>query len=471
MEEIRTNVFEEVVRVSKERDHEKEQKNFWKGKYYELLKEHKETLKIVRKLKNENTPSSQLPVYDKPVMKSPSRPPVGANPRGKPKGGNGATRKIPKKIDKRIKVKFTKDQMKLLRERFGSRLKIKKVKLFPFWRLIPARFEVVQPTVQRAYVGKKLVAQATHPDVPSEGIFDNATLSWFISLKNGFAGSYERISEYIEEMTEEKFSAQAIKDAVKRTGEKLKPEYKKLESELRESDYVGIDPTGWRVNGVNFALMLFCTINTVFIHIDKSKARYVITKILGNFFEGVVGSDCAPEFQKFAKWFQKCWSHLLRTTYTLAMLKPKEDIAKLHELLTNLFNEMKEFLAKEPLSDEREIKYKYFDEKIEKIIKYKWKSEDAKSIVKNRLVRFRNDWCTAILFTGIPLTNNQTETWIKSAMPTRKISYGHRTEKGAEIYAVTQSLRLTWRLRGLSPFHAMVDKLKNINNEFEIKAI
>lgn len=412
-----------------------------------------------------------IPVYLKPIMKSPNRPPVGTNPRGKPKGGNGSTRKIPKKIHRREKVKFTKEQLKLLKKKFGNKLKIKKVKLFPTWELLPVVLEVTQYTIERAYVGKKLVAQATNSDMPKRGIFGNRFISWIISLKNGFAGSYERVAEHIKDLTGEEFSAQALKDAVHRTGEDLKPEYKELERELRESDVVGGDPTSWRVNGVNFVLWMFCTINIVYIHIDKSKARKIVVKILGNAFEGVFVSDCAPEFQKFAEWFQKCFSHLLRTTHTLAELNLKKDIVLLHRWLTNLFNEMSEFLEKNPPPNLREKMFNYFDGVLEDIIQYKWKSEDTKSIVKNRLVKFRNDWCSAILFPGVPLTNNQCETWIKSAMPTRKLLGCHRTEKGAEVYAITQSLRLTWKVRGLSPFHAMVDKFREINNSMEIKCL
>lgn len=40
-------------------------------------------------------------------MKSPNRLPVGTNPKGKPKGGNGATRKTPEKIDKNIDILLT----------------------------------------------------------------------------------------------------------------------------------------------------------------------------------------------------------------------------------------------------------------------------------------------------------------------------------------------------------------------------
>ena len=84
-------------------------------------------------------------------------------------------------------------------------------------------------------------------------------------------------------------------------------------------------------------------------------SREVIIKILGCDFEGVFRSDCAPEFQKFAQFFQRCFSHLLRTTYTLAMENPRKDIVLLHEWLTNLFNEMTEFLKEDPPPDKREI--------------------------------------------------------------------------------------------------------------------
>ena len=404
-------------------------------------------------------------VYTKPVMKSPNRLPAGANPRGKPLGGNGATRKIPKKIDRKIKVKFSKEELTQLKKKYGNKLKIEKVKLY-VWDIPIINMLVTLFIVERIYLGRKLIAQATHPELPKRGVIGNKLRSWIISLKNEFAGSYEKVAEHIEDLTGESFSQQAIKDCVHRTGEELKPEYRKLGEELRESEVVGGDTSSWRVNGLSYILWLFCTVNLVYIHIDKSKSREIILKILGCDFEGVFRSDCAPEFQKFAAFFQKCFSHLLRTTYTLAMENPKKDIVLLHRWLTNLFNEMTDFLKEDPPPDKREKMYNYFDGKIEDIINHNWKSKWAISIVKNRLIKFRNDWCTAILFSGVSLTNNGTERNIRTAIPTRKMLGGHRTEEGAEYYAITQSLRLTWKLRGLSSYHEMIRKFEEINSEF-----
>ena len=411
-----------------------------------------------------------LPVYVKPVMKSPNRLPVGTNPRGKPKGGNGATRKIPKKVDRTIPVNFSKEELNNLKKKYGNKLKIKRIKLY-VWDIPIIKMLVTLFIVDRIYLGKKLIAQATHPELPKQGILGNRLRAWIISLKNGFAGSYEKIAEHIEDLTGETFSQQTIQDCVHRIGEELEPEYKELETELREAEVIGGDTSSWRVNGINYVLWLFCTISLVYIHIDKSKARKIIIKILGNQFEGVFRSDCAPEFQKFAEWFQKCFGHLLRTTYTRAMENPKGDIVLMHRWLTNLFNEMKDFLEEDPPPDKREKMFNYFDGKLEDIIIHKWKSKWAKSIVKNRLIKFRNDWCTAILFPGVSLTNNDTETNIRSAIPTRKMLGGHRTEEGAEYYAITQSLRLTWKLRGLSPYREMINRFREHNHSFEANCL
>ena len=406
-------------------------------------------------------------MYTKPIMKSPNRPPVGTNPRGKHLGGNGATRNIPKKVDRKIEVSFNDKELAGLKEKYGNKLKIKKIKLY-VWDIPIIKILVTLFIVERIYLGKKLIAQALHSDLPRRGIFGNRLMSWIISLRNGFAGSCEKVAEHIKDLTGERFSTQSINDCVHRTGEELEPGYMALGTELREAEVVGGDTSSWRVNGINYILWLFCTINLVYIHIDKSKARKIILKILGNEFEGVFVSDCAPEFQKFAQFFQKCFSHLLRATYTLAQENPKKDIVLLHRWLTNLFNEMSNFLEDHPPPEKREKMFNYFDGKLEDIISHNWKSKEAISIVKNRLIKFRDDWCTAIIISGVSLTNNDTEKHIRSAIPTRKMLGGHRTEDGARYYAITQSLRLTWRLRGLSPYHEMIKKFQEINGKMAL---
>lgn len=82
-----------------------------------------------------------LPVYLKPVMKSPNRLPVGTNPRGKPKGGNGGTRKIPEKVDRKVKVRFKRKELRLLKERYGKEIQIRNVKLYS-WEIPRSKIKI-----------------------------------------------------------------------------------------------------------------------------------------------------------------------------------------------------------------------------------------------------------------------------------------------------------------------------------------
>ena len=395
-------------------------------------------------------------------MKSPNRLPVGTNPRGKPIGSNGATRKIPEKIDKKIEVEFKPNEIKKLRRKYGNKITIKTIKKYT-WDLPEIKIFVTQFNVQRAYLGKMMIAQAVHPELPQRGIFGNNLQSFIISLKNDFAGSDEKIPKFIEDLTQELFSQQAINNSIHRVGEYLESDYKCLEKELRESKIIGSDETGWRMNGEKWFLWLLCTMNIVFITIQNSRSRAVLTKILGTTYDGTIISDCFTAYQKIAKSYQKCWSHLLRKTHSLAMEFKDKDIVKLHKYLTNLFNEMNNFLKTKPNLIQREEKYIEFNKIIEDITNYNWKSKPAKDIVKNWLVKYKGHWLTAIKISDVNLTNNDTERHIRSSIPTRKLLGGHRTEDGAKYFAITESLRKTWKLRGLSPYHEMIKKFEEIN--------
>ena len=124
---------------------------------------------------------------------------------------------------------------------------------------------------------------------------------------------------------------------------------------------------------------------------------------------------------------------------------------------------MSNFLEEDPPPDQREMKYKSFNRKLKKIMNYPWRSDEAKGIIKNWLRKYDGDWLTAILIPGAKLTNNDTERKIRKVIPTRKLLGCHRTKEGAKYFAITESLRQTWKLRGLSPYQEMINKFREIN--------
>lgn len=454
------DIFEEYNRLEKELVQERKLRIEWQRKYYELEKRVNELEKKLSQFLNSNTPSSAIPIFLKPKITSPNRPPTGTNPKGKPEGGNGATKELPTKIDR--KVEATSNQCP------KGHSNIRKIGTYSkiFYEIAKIRLDVVEACVGQ-YVcnvdGCHTVFEGTNPEVPKEGMIGPNLQAFVSELKHGFAGSYEKISGFLDDLTGTTFSPQGLNDCVHRVSDQLKPSYLQMERELRNSNAVSSDETGWSVNGEKWWLWLLTTANMIFLTVNKSRGRKVITRILGNNFEGTITSDCLNVYQEFAEAFQRCWAHLLRRTHSFAEKYPRRDIKKLHEQLSSFYNEVSEFLDKDPPYEQRVWHCIMYHQKLKAITKHKWYSKEAKQIVNNFLKKFDGQWLVAVIMHDVELTNNKTERGIRKVIPTRKLLGGHRTEGGANDFAIIETHRQTWKLRGKSPYLEMVDYLKQRN--------
>ena len=99
----RISIFEELNREKQKAEHYKKEADEWQKKYSEIEKKFKELEKKFNQLLNSNTPTSNIPSYLKQY--SIIRPERGSNKRGKPKGGNGGSRKAPKHHDEKVEAK------------------------------------------------------------------------------------------------------------------------------------------------------------------------------------------------------------------------------------------------------------------------------------------------------------------------------------------------------------------------------
>ena len=302
-----------------------------------------------------------------------------------------------------------------------------------------------------------------HPNIPQKGMIGYNLQTLFTELKFNFSGSYANISKFFDNVTNGKinFSPKAINDCVGRIAEKLEPSYDKIESEIKNQDYAYSDETSWPVNGEGWYLWLFITTNFVFITIQNSRARRVLIDIFGKDYHGGIISDCYKVYDNFAKWFQKCWVHLLRKAEFEAEKNPKKNIVLLYEQLKNLYKKMSDFLKENPPHDLRREKKKDFEKKLNEIINYKHWCREAQSIVDNRLKAYRNHWLTAIEIGGISLDNNFCERKIRGSIGWRKMLGGHRTREGAKQYAIIQTHRQTWRHQGKYPYNELLSVIRN----------
>ncbi len=454
MEHPRTNVFEENRKLREQLDYKEKQASEWQNKYYELLNELKKTQALLRQFLNENTPSSKLPfkINDKEDKKE-------QKPRGKPLGSNGGTKEDPNNIDRKINAKLEKSCPKcgkiILRKEIEKRSRyVYDAKIVP--EIIEVEEEFYPCDCGEFCIGK-------HPDIPQRGMIGYNLQTLFTEMKFSFSASYGNLSNFFDNVTEGKikFSPIAINNCFVRVAEKLEPSYNEMENKIKNENFAYSDETSWPVNGELWYLWLLVTTNFVFITIQNSRAKRVLTDIFGEKYHGGIISDCYRVYDDFAEWFQKCWAHLVRKAKFESEKYPRKNVKKLYEQLSNLYDEMKDFLKENPSKELRIKKKKEFENKLNEIINYRSWCAEAKSIIKNRIIMYRNQWLTAIEIEGISLDNNLCEREIRGSIGWRKMLGGHKTREGTKQYAIIQTHRKTWEHQGKKPYNELLDAIKN----------
>lgn len=454
MDKIRTNVFDELKKANERADYYQKQASEWQKNYYELMNELKKTQELLRQFLNENTPSSKLPFKIKlPEDKKEQKP------RGKPEGSNGGTKEEPTNIDRKVYVKLDGKC-----PRCGKVISIKdierRLRYIYDAKIIPETIEV-EEEFYPCDCGEFCIGK--HPDIPQRGMIGYNLQILFTEMKFNFSASYANISKFFNNVTEGKinFSPIAINNCVVRVAEKLEPSYDEMENRIKNESFAYSDETSWPVNGRLWYLWLFVTTNFVFIKIQNSRAKRVLIDIFGEKYHGGIISDCYKVYDDFARWFQKCWAHLVRKARFESEKYPRKNVKKLYEQLSSLYEEMKDFLKENP-SKELRVKMKIeFDNKLNEIINYRGWCAEAKSIIKNRINAYRNQWLTAIEIEGINLDNNICERKIRGSIGWRKMLGGHKTREGTKQYAVIQTHRKTWEHQGKNSYNGLLNMIRS----------
>lgn len=448
------NLVEEVAQLKEQLAYKTKQANDWQIKYHQLIIELQKTQTLLRQFLNANTPSSKLPFNVKYSEKKKE-----SKPRGKPLGSNGATKEAPSKVDKKVKANLNENC-----PRCGKKIQrnevVKQIRHIYDVIIQPKTIEVEE---EFYYCDCGECCVGKHPEIPERGMIGYNLQSLFTELKYNFSGSYGKISEFISNVTNGKitFSAKAINDCLIRVSDNLEISYENIEDKIKETNYSHVDETTWPVNGTRWWLWILVMENFVFITIQNSRARKVLIDLFTENYQGAIISDCFKVYNKFAKWFQKCWVHLLRKVEFEMEKDSGGDIKILYRQLKYLYEEMIGFLKENPSEIIRQKKKKYFERKLNKIINYEGWSSESKTIIKNWLVEYRGHWLTAIEIQGISLDNNIAERGIRKTIGWRKMLGGHRTREGTRNYAIIETHRQTWKLQDKSPYIEMVRFLKS----------
>lgn len=236
--------------------------------------------------------------------------------------------------------------------------------------------------------------------------------------------------------------------------------YEYLLEQIKKSDYVNADETGWKLDGDNHWLWNFSNNKISVNHIDKSRGRKVAQDILGEHYKGVVVSDFLSVYDKF-KNSQRCRTHLMRDVDGISELyQDNETVQVWCKRLKDILYSAKE------LKEEHYEQRKYTNEEyLEKCKEVEDLLDDLQFVdpqkgklltLTKRLAKYKKQLFTFLYHKNVPDHNNHAEQQIRPNVLMRKVTFGNRSQLGVLNHNVLMSIIQTGKLNN----HKIYDLLK-----------
>jgi hypothetical protein len=409
------------------------------AKKYEIRQNEIQELKAeLRKYKNENTPSSAIPYFEK----------ENSNHRhkhsGQKEGHKGASRKTPDKIDRIVPLTLEVSPC--------CNKPVKRMNAKPKTRVVT---HLLNPKIENVkYLKNRYICtccgKEVQPEVPNtipNARFDLSFMILISVLSVGMNLPFGKIKQLLKFLWGFDVSEATISNQLTKLSEFLGKEYEKLKIEIRTEIARHDDESGWRILGKGAWLWIFIGRKVAYYTIEWSRGRKVVKKVLGSRPKGVDITDGLRSYDRINSRKQKCWAHILRRfkeiTFPFKDDAEKRDFRRLKNSLKLIFKRAKE--AKEKSGASVKLKEKY-DGKLTRILAKKYSGKNTEKI----LVTLRNqqqELFTFLEFAEVDPTNNRAEQALKAPIVKRKISYQSRSMKHAQNYAMQLSIMKTAELR------------------------
>lgn len=265
------------------------------------------------------------------------------------------------------------------------------------------------------------------------------------------------IQEQMETLFSVHVSLGAIEDALHTVSARGESRVEAIREEIRQSEVVHSDETGWREDGQNRYVWLIATPTARYFEIGR-RTNEQIDNILGPDFSGVLVSDFYAAYDHFLGLKQRCWAHLLRDIADLVAQYP--DDTGLVDWATRvrcIYGQARDRPGQDPKA--RRATRKRLEAQLARACEPSLGSEKPQRVLCQRILKYLHELFTFVANPAVPPTNNEAERDLRPLVIARKVWGSTRSPQGSVDTARRASLFGTWRAQGLNPFHQVYDLL------------
>jgi transposase len=235
--------------------------------------------------------------------------------------------------------------------------------------------------------------------------------------------------------------------------------YDQLVEKLKNSKFIHIDETGWKINGRNCWLWKLSNKKVSVTHINKSRGKKVVDSILGKGYKGVLISDFLAVYNKVrSKAKQRCLAHIIRDLKrVIEYWADDEEVLRYARRLKKIFENAIE-LYKEYIGKRWDNSYYSRRKALTNALRDFNFPNPNKRILQNfakRLQKHKDELFSFLYEKDIDFHNNHAEQQIRPDVIFRKITFGNRSERGAQNHNILMSILQTAKLNNLDPLKTL----------------
>jgi transposase len=232
-----------------------------------------------------------------------------------------------------------------------------------------------------------------------------------------------------------------------------------LKAQVRASPATQADETSWRENGKNGYVWSVNTPTIRSYEYHQSRAGKVVKELLGETYEGVLGSDFYAGYHVHLGLHQRCWVHFLWDIHDL-----KKRHADNQAVLTwgkevkDMYDRARASVGPDPAlppakqEAARRAQQLAFEQELWAVCAPYAHTKAPMHTFCERVERFFPELFVFVAIPGVPSDNNLAERSVRPLVIARKISGGTRSPQGSQTRMALFSLFSTWIAQGLDPF-------------------
>jgi transposase len=271
----------------------------------------------------------------------------------------------------------------------------------------------------------------------------------------------QQIKVYLEAVHRVRVSEGEIVELLHRIASHVQPLVNEIKTQIQNSIACQADETGWREDGINGYIWNVSTPTLQYFEYHHSRAGEVVKSLIGEEYQGVLGSDFYAGYNTHQGLHQRCWVHFLRDIHDLKKLHPHDEkLLAWAKGVRALYDEAVAWAAHGPdpglspakQSQARKVQQQLYEQRLRDLSRPYMRTDAPQHTLCERVERFLPELFVFVAIPGVPSHNNLAERSIRPLVIARKISGGTRSPKGSQTRMTLASLFATWIAQKLNPF-------------------